>query len=162
MSDVDEGMRRICRYCTEPFYVTRHWQVFCRNACKRSWHRENDYCFYCGGYYATDRDHVHPVCAREGERAFAGQETVRCCRECNGALGGRPLELEERVSFLVSFYTKKYKLNENSVEWSADEIAELGPRLKHRIKKALAKRKRGEEAVTYLRYLAGYIHDTTW
>lgn len=143
------------------FDVARDWQVFCGNACKAGWHKENDHCFYCGDYYAIGRDHVHSVAARGGRRVFMGQETVRCCASCNSALGDRLLEVEERIQFLIHYYTTKYKLRNTMVEWGDDEIEELGPKLKQRIKKMMAIRKRGEEQVMYLHNLAGYVEATT-
>ena len=147
---------RSCRQCSQGFEVTRGWQAFCGNKCRVAWHRENTHCFYCGAHGATDRDHIYPVALR-GSRSFEGQETVKACGDCNGALGGRSLDLEERIAFLMAHVVKKYKLHETAVQWSDEEIAELGPILRRRIKRFLAKRKQGEERILYLQYLAEYV-----
>ena len=147
---------RHCRQCTTPFEVTREWQVFCSNKCRVKWHRGNAHCFYCGAYGAPDRDHVFPVAMR-GHRFFDGVEIVKACKSCNGALGSRPYELEERIAYLITHITKKYKLDKDPVQWEPGEVAELGYRLRRKVKRFLAIRKEAEERVIYLKYLAKYV-----
>ncbi len=146
------GVFKLCRFCDKRFEVTRNWQIFCSNPCRRSWNYiEAGFCFYCGEPGNISRDHVHPVAARgELKRKFNGQETVFSCVECNSSLGSKIFDsVEERVKWLVARYKRKYKLS-HSVFWSEGEINELGPSLRMRIKSLLARRQMAERRVAYL------------
>lgn len=144
---------RKCRYCTEKFEVSRQWQLFCSNNCRKKWnYLEAGFCFYCGEPGNISRDHIHPVCARsEAKRSFKGQETVYACNECNSTLGGKVFDaIEFRVESLIKVYTKKYKLDKGAVLWDDEEIGELGRDLRIKIKHLLLTRQKAERRVLYL------------
>ncbi len=143
---------KLCRHCDLRFEVSRKWQLFCSNPCRRAWnYLEVGFCFYCGEPGDITRDHIHPVAASsELKRKFNGQETVYSCRECNSGLGAKIFEcVEERVKYLIKRYNSKYKLRKN-VTWSEGEIEKLGPSLRQRIKSAVVKRQMAERRVIYL------------
>lgn len=90
-----------------------------------------------------------------------GQETIKCCTRCNSALGGRLLEIEDRIAFLIKYYTIRHKLDTPIVQWDEEELNDLGRNLKQKIKKLIELRKRGEAKIMYLRYLDEYICNAT-
>ena len=143
---------RACRSCDRRYTVSKDWQLFCSDACRRHWnYNERGYCFYCGEP-GDERDHPHPVAARgDHKRIFDGREIVFSCRECNASLSDELFEtIELRVKYLIVKYKKKYKLNVGAVVWGEDELNELGPGLRQRIKKSLAQRHLAERRVAYL------------
>ncbi len=99
-----------------------------------------DACVYCGET-ATDRDHVIPVSSKASSRHY-DCETVPSCRQCNNWLGARYLiTVEDRTAYIagrLAAALAKLKM----VDWTPEEIDELGPRLKSKIKRGLAKRRR--------------------
>lgn len=88
-------------------------------------------CFYCGEP-AWTIDHCPPVSWLESTRMHymirrkIGFYTVRCCSECNTALGSKGLfTLLERVSFLRKKLEDKYEKQVNL--WAEDELLEMSP-----------------------------------
>lgn len=112
-------------------------------------HRET--CFYCG-VYGNHKDHINPK-SYSGKDWFLGVEYVYACNECNATLNNKILDLPNRILFLIEKYTFKYRLETAAIAWDEDEVGELGPSLRKRIKRGLAIRRRAEERVIYLRYL---------
>jgi hypothetical protein len=55
------------------------------------------------------------------------------------------------VDYLIKKYVVKYKLNKNIIQWSDDELEELGFKLKQKIKKQVAQRQKNEDRYLYLR-----------
>lgn len=150
---MSSGLYRECRNCEKRFEISREWQVFCCNRCRKEWNYvEAGFCFYCGEPGDIQRDHVHPVAGRgDRKRTFLGQEIVFSCRECNAALGAQMFDgIELRVKWLIGKYKSKYKLNEGVVAWNDEEIGELGPLLRQRVKKLIAVRQRAERRVLYM------------
>lgn len=148
------GAFKNCRHCTKRFEVSRDWQLFCGDLCRQRWNYiEDGFCFYCGQASRISRDHIHPVCARtENKRKFAGQETVYSCSECNSTLGGKVFgDIIHRVQWLMECYYEKYKLNKGAVGWDDEELEELGPSLRQKIKHMLKERQGAERRVSYLR-----------
>jgi len=85
-------------------------------------------CTYCGEL-SDGLDHVRPQSLDE-ERSFRRDLVVPCCRECNSALGARYLvTISVRASFLLGHYLKKYKRVIRAVDWSDEEVAQLGRHL---------------------------------
>lgn len=155
------GIFRNCHHCTKRFEVTRGWQLFCCDICRKRWNYiESGYCFYCGEPGSMHRDHIHPVAARTTERrSFAGQETVYSCVECNSSLGAKIFgDIVFRVKWLIEHYNKKYKLDIGAVGWSETELAELGPSLRKRVKHLLTVRHKAERRVLYLRAVLGELN----
>ena len=95
-------------------------------------------CAYCGDYAATV-DHVPPVLLKN-EVPDSERFCVASCKHCNSMLGAKRLfTLLDRQMWVQLRLREKYK-NELSVKiWSKDELAELGPGLRGRIKRAQAK-----------------------
>lgn len=94
-------------------------------------------CFYCRVDYPDTIDHVPAVSRIALRGAAAYREAnipvvfVRCCAECNGLLGNRPLDtLESRAVYLYKHAQKAAKQKRFTGGWSHDEIAELGAGLR--------------------------------
>lgn len=82
-------------------------------------------------------------------------ETVRACAECNSALWDYKFEHPaERHEYIVQYLKVKYGLLEHCVYWSDHEIEELGPSLRHRIKKFMEERRKTEDRVLYATYVS--------
>lgn len=113
--------------------------------------RQYETCFYCG-MYGNHRDHVNPK-TFSGKDWFDKIEYVFACKECNCTLGSTLAEIPERIELLINRYKSKYHLMMPVVEWSLDEIEELGLSLRRRIKKKLVQRRKAEERVIYLNYV---------
>ena len=147
------GKVRKCRECLEEFEVCREWQIFCSGRCRLRWNNHRrDVCFYCGAY-GYHRDHVDPnvFAALSGVRHFRGVEYVWACLECNSDLGANIFSsVADRIEFLISRYTAKYGITKPVIEWADEELDEIGPGLKRRIRHLLAKRRVAEERVEYL------------
>lgn len=158
------GVFRKCHYCTERFEVRRDWQIFCTDRCRKVWnYLEAGYCFYCGEPGQMTRDHLHPVAARSGpKRCFRGQETVPACAECNGTLGAKIFgNIEARITHLIESFIKKYKLDVGAVGWADEELDELGPSLRKRVKHLLLARHKSERRVLYMRAVLAAVNKET-
>jgi hypothetical protein len=145
-----KSKQRKCLYCYAEFRVTKPWQLYCQNSCKvRHWKEARNYCFFCGDWRPSDRHHLYPVALRGGPRIYANQETIWVCKTCNTELSDRNFEsVDDQFCWLLTFYNglKAHKMP----LWQDVEIQELGPRLKHTVKKALAKYRQIEEKIGYL------------
>lgn len=145
--------KRNCKNCEKIFEVRRAWQIFCSNYCRCQFNRTNEnYCFYCGNYSTKlHRDHVLPVSYR-GVRVWGKTELVKACSECNCSLSNKIFEdIASRFEYLYQKYIKKYNLIQGIVAWDEEELQELGPSLRKKIKKMLLKRRLAEERVIYLK-----------
>lgn len=151
------GRTRKCRECGVQFQEKRQWQVFCQTSCRRRWNKRfSEICFYCGSF-GNHRDHILPHCYRTiaFRRHFGNIEYVFACSECNTSLGGQLFEtISERIEHVARAIYVKNKLGIGAVEWSEDEIEELGPSLKRRIKKMLSKRRIAEDRYIYAKMVA--------
>jgi hypothetical protein len=118
--------------------------------------RYQQICFFCG-LRGNHKHHVDPRAA-SGKDYFQGIEYVYSCNECNSAINDNIFYyIHEEVEFLIDYYEDKYKLNKPVVEWSDEEINELGVELKQRIKKHLALRRKNEDRWLYLKSLRNYL-----
>jgi len=140
-----------CRECDTEFDISRDWQVFCSSKCKLAYNRKyKDTCFYCGER-GTQKDHVHPFCARPEHTRKFSQEYVYACGQCNSNLGGQLFEYTiDRIQFLIDKYKKKYKLTAPAVEWEEDELEEMGPAMRKSIKAHMKNRRKQEDRVIFL------------
>ncbi len=138
------GMKTaLCRFCGSPIKRKTKWQEFCSSTCRwRSWSSSHPHvrkdaelpaeaCFYCG-LPGIGVDHVPPMSFRMRiqDLGLIGRFDfceVRCCSECNSALGARALfRLAERKRFIKSWIRKRYGTILRTPHWSDDEIRELG------------------------------------
>lgn len=140
------GFKQECVYCSEKFPPQDDWQLFCSNKCKVRWNRENpDHCFYCYDV-AQCRDHILPVFYRKGKRRYGGQETVKCCNECNSFLSNNKFNnIWDRIDFLIIKYKKKYGLTKGEIYWSEEDLEELGHNLRSHIQQKQSKKERAKE-----------------
>ena len=153
---LDTGRERSCIQCDKTFKVSRSWQLYCSNKCRIRHHREEaDYCFFCGQPHPEDKHHLDPIASRATGR-YSGQETVPCCKSCNGAIGSVSWEdIDAQFSHLIDHYTAKR--GPEKPEWDEDEIKELGASLRRRIKKLLAEYQQMNERIVYLKVRRGQI-----
>jgi hypothetical protein len=85
---------------------------------------EHRICAYCGEY-GTDREHVIPQCTH------LPTWTVFACRECNGMASGKLFNgFGAKRSWIRSRIRRKYANVLHMPEWTSDELAELGYRLR--------------------------------
>ena len=142
---------RHCRECQVKFKTTRDWMIFCSSVCRSRFNkRYYEICFYCG-QRGTHRDHVDPR-TFSGKNYFTNVEYVYSCVECNCTLSNNLFtNAYERVDFLIKKYIIKHKLNKSIIQWSDEELDELGFKLKQTIKKQIAKRRKNEDRYLYLR-----------
>jgi len=143
------GGRKRCFQCSEEFETTRSYQLFCSSACRLRHHREESgYCFFCGWFGPEDRHHLEPVAARAAGR-FAGQETVPCCKQCNGALGARRWEeIDDQFCHLIEWY--EARRGPAKPNWSDEDLSELGASLRRRIRKKVALYRQYDDRIIYL------------
>lgn len=89
-------------------------------------------CTYCEAL-ADCWDHVIPLDILSGpRRSYSGRYwIVPACTECNRTLGFKAiLNIPERAAFLHDKYAIKYRKLLSAPEWSAEELADLGPGLR--------------------------------
>lgn len=146
------GYKQDCLYCAETFSPDQMWQLFCSHRCKTKWNRENpDHCFYCADI-ANTRDHIFPTSERGPVRRFIGQETVRCCNECNTLLGRKTFRnIFERFEYLTRRYKERYNLNIASVDWDQEELEDLGYTLQTFVLNKVNKKEHARNKVVFLR-----------
>ena len=115
-------------------------------------------CYYCG-LPAESVDHVVPQSMLdewirlgdlENYRLATGRNrrlTVPACQQCNSILGAKyDATLEDRRDRLKGRLRQKYARVLSMPEWTPDQLAELGPRLREHVEsglrlKALARRR---------------------
>lgn len=129
---------RACLTCLTAFRPTRTWQRFCSPACRTQAHRDERtakyICDYCG-LLADTVDHVPPLSVRPAliELKLAPRYhfvEVRSCRECNTALGARPLwTISQRKQFLIKWITRRYDQYLQIPNWTEGELAKLSETL---------------------------------
>lgn len=142
--------RQNCKNCSTPFTPSKRWQVFCSSRCRALWHKKHkQVCFYCGEP-ATCKDHTIPRTNFQ-YYGFDFRESVPSCTECNTTLGGvNDSSIQDRVKRLLSLTRKRYKLDRAPVEWSFQELEDLGPDLRANIKARLAAQRLAEERFCYM------------
>ena len=96
-------------------------------------------CIYCG-MPANSVDHIPPRKMRHqfscvGLVAMNEQE-VRSCRECNSALGARPLlTVTERRAYVKEYLRRHYASYLRIPNWTLDELQEFGDDLRRMIQR---------------------------
>ncbi len=150
-------VNRDCLYCTKRFTATTERRLFCSDACKMRYNREERLtCFYCGEIAPT-RDHITPQ-AFSATEGFRGKETVNCCRKCNSTLGAAaPRSIEGRVLYLVERTIIQYELNNPIPEWDDEEIEELGPNLRSFVEAKIRERQRAFQRLFFMKGTLKYI-----
>lgn len=137
---------RDCLYCGSEFQAKLQRKVFCSDKCRVKYNRErNLVCFYCGDI-ATSRDHIYPHSLQISRRARVWrQEIVNSCSSCNGILGGTNyLLVEDRALAVANYIYKKHRLHAPDIEWSSDELCELGYSLRKSVQSKIKRRKIAE------------------
>ena len=98
------------------------------------------HCIYCGNKNNITRDHVVPRSWSQNYSFFQSNKNplVPACRECNNTLSNVPRHTpEDRASYLIEKYEKKWAKILKLPFWEESEIKELGPNLQKRLKKSL-------------------------
>lgn len=109
-------------------------------------------CYYCG-VPATSIDHVVPKSLLDDWRRLGDLEnlrlatgrgrvlTVPSCQQCNSMLGGRyDATLADRKARLKARLRKRYARALAMPDWTPEELAALGPRLRAHIEAGLGLR----------------------
>lgn len=102
-------------------------------------------CVYCG-LVGDTIDHVPPRSVRLtllnlGLAARYPFIQVRACRECNSALGARPLwTVRQRRAWLKRWLRRRYRRHLHLPDWSAHELTQLSPSLRGEVLRGLALR----------------------
>ncbi len=120
-------------------------------------------CFYCGEI-ATCRDHIPPISRVDDYRSLGMLHEVYvkvpCCSECNAALSDSLQEtVVGRIEFCKDLLAKKYRkhLGSSQAEWEEDEVKELGPRLRSKVRSHMNRRKYAEDRVNYYDGMDWYL-----
>ncbi len=138
---MSETPNRRCLVCRHLFIPDPLWHRFCGSACRfaastmrKSIALAEWRCTYCGDI-ADSIDHDPPTSTRrrlrdiglDHEYAFV---EVRCCRECNSALGDDGgWTVRERKRFIKRWLMRRYGRLLSMPDWQDDELLELGPNL---------------------------------
>lgn len=109
-----------------------------------------DCCRYCGAC-AESIDHAYPISLLAIEAEIYGWKSVwdmpfdlrrhvkvvPCCSECNNHLGNKRIfGIKNRKKSVNKYLKKKYKKYLQKIEWSDDELLELGCSLRTHVKNA--------------------------
>lgn len=110
-------------------------------------------CTYCG-IAANGLDHVVPVSYDYVSRkaaSYAKDLVVPCCSECNSRLSNFYLTtIAERAEYLIGAYKNKYKKILNRPDWTDEELKEMGPTMRQRIKADAQLKIELEQRLTHL------------
>lgn len=90
-------------------------------------------CTYCGDE-ATQRDHLIPA-SSFARRAFdTPMNLVPACGCCNSTLGAfQKPDLATRALFIRTELTRRHRKLLKAPEWTAEELADLGPELRQSV-----------------------------
>ena len=99
-------------------------------------------CVYCG-MPADSVDHVPPRYMRaqlsQLELKAMTVIEVPACRECNCALGARPLlTVGHRRAWIKEWLKKRYRTYLNIPNWTEEELAEFGIGLRGKVRRGMA------------------------
>lgn len=149
---------RGCLTCARTFTPKRTWQHFCSKACRESSHKTQQLaeytCVYCGLVAATV-DHIPPRTVRPSLIALGYQDLypfieVRACLECNSTLSDRPLwDVQSRKDHIKDRLKRKYKRYLELPDWSPDDLAEMGYKMRLHITQGLAIRAVTRARISY-------------
>lgn len=101
-------------------------------------------CIYCG-MPASSVDHIPPQSMRMQlgavELAAIHEQEVPACRECNSALGARPLlTVTERRAYVKDWLRRHYASYLRIPEWCESDLLQLGAGLQGMIRRNIAVR----------------------
>lgn len=114
------------------------------------------FCTYCNQSSPFTKDHVIPK-SYSGNPSFAERYVVPCCTECNILLGAAPCHtVEERAAFLFERYSRRFKAELATPDWTAKELKELSPTFRKKIAAKESHKKLINSKLLSLRHLAGH------
>ena len=121
------------------------------------WHE----CFYCGDP-ADAHDHCPPISRVDDYRALGLRNErfflVVACKECNDMLGSTlQASLAARHDVLKHLLFARYAKRLKTPYWSAEELSELGPRMRREVKAAMRVAERIEQRLAYDRSYAEWL-----
>lgn len=115
----------------------------------------NSACEYCGITTSLTRDHVIPVSYTSETRTYAVGDTIRCCSECNYALGNKAIfNVESRAEYLINAYQYKYRKVLSQERWSEIELDDMSEEFKRSIRASEDLRKIVTKRLSNLSYTA--------
>lgn len=102
-------------------------------------------CTYCGLVGST-QDHVPPRAIRQslipGDHYAGFWGIVSACQECNSSLSDRPLlTIDARKTFIRNRLQVKYAKVLSMPRWSDEQIQELGPYMRRRVRYAIKRQR---------------------
>ena len=104
---------------------------------------------------ANHRDHVVPK-SWTGNPSFAERYVVPCCQPCNTLLGNAAVHtVEERAAYLYERYSRKYRKQLSSEDWTPSELKQMSKTMKKFILAKQKERKDINQKLLNLRGLAG-------
>lgn len=113
---------------------------------------ESNECFYCEEW-ADTADHCPPISLVKFCHYYE-RIKVRCCRSCNGMLGGRYLpSLFVRVEFLIQRYKKKFSRILKMPIWYDCELEDVNGALKKYIQIEIENKELIKNKISYLEKL---------
>lgn len=122
-------------------------------------------CIYCG-VPADSIDHIPPRHMRDqllGVGLVAMHEReVSSCRECNSALGARPLiTITERRDYIKEYLRRRYKSVLRIKDWREDDLALFGDDLRKMILRGIALKQLTRERIAWTTR-TGYVKSAEW
>ena len=110
-------------------------------------------CVYCG-MPADSVDHVPPRYIRaqlaQVELKPVTVVEVPACRECNCALGARPLlTVGHRRAWIKDWLKRRYRTYLNIPNWTEEELAEFGEGLRGKVRRGMAIRDTVRERIQW-------------
>jgi len=110
-------------------------------------------CVYCGDP-ADTIDHVPPISRVDDYRAlFRGRETfllVKCCKPCNTMLANElQADIFERIDAVKYRLKRKIRRDDYALQWSQDEIAQLGKNLRSKVVSSMKKIESTQRRIDY-------------
>jgi hypothetical protein len=143
---------RKCLLCPLIFEPSATWQRFCGTQCRdigmgmrKSVALAEWICIYCG-QVGDNVDHVPPTCARPNLISMGLQFQypfleVRCCGECNSALGSQGFwTVTERKRYIKQWLVRRYARVLGMPEWTPEELLDLGPGLSIHVSSGIYKK----------------------
>lgn len=122
---------------------------------------ERPRCIYCGDYNSgIVRDHVVSVAWRGGKRHYDRRHTVPSCPQCNNLLGDKPLHnIADRAAFLVKAIERHERRFLNTVDRTAEELAELDHFLAMTLKNAMYEKALALQRIEYAKQVSAGYYD---
>ena len=134
-----------CLYCEKEIERKRGGQFFCSSQCKEAFHKDNDFCTYCG-LEPLDRKitHLYPI-----------------CKECHSLIEvSEEGSVSEKARMLLDIYQEKYKKDLEMIDWDEEDLQDMGQNMKSKIKVALKEKYKIEGRISWLKHCAShYVHE---